>query len=71
VEEVHGQHGRGLHAQEPTPGRIGRSQRRRWNPPPLEDPADRGCADAVAESEEFALDALVAPGFVLAGHLLD
>jgi predicted deacylase len=33
---------------------------RRWNPPLLEDPADRGCSDAVAELEQFALDALVA-----------
>jgi hypothetical protein len=62
VEEVHGQHGRGLRPQEPTPGRVGRSQRRRRYPPSLEDPADRGCADAVAELEQFALDALVAPG---------
>jgi hypothetical protein len=39
--------------------------------PSLEDPADGGCADAVAELEEFALDALVAPGLVLAGQPLD
>jgi hypothetical protein len=70
-EEVHGQHGRGVHAQEPTPGRIGRSQRRRWNPPLLEDPADRGRANTVAELEQFALDALVAPGLVLFGHPFD
>jgi hypothetical protein len=37
----------------------------------LEGSADGGCADAVAELEEFALDALVAPGFVLAGHAFD
>jgi hypothetical protein len=37
----------------------------------LEGSADGGCADAVAELEEFALDALVAPGFVLAGHPFD
>ena len=71
VEEVHGQHGRGLRAQEPSPGRVGGPQRCRWYPPPLEDPADRGCADAVAELEQFALDALVAPGLVLAGHPFD
>src|ERR687897_2776105 len=41
----------------------------RADPIPLEDPADRGCADAVAELKEFALDALAAPrGLVLAGH---
>ena len=33
VEEVHGQHAGGLCAQEPAPGRVGRSQRRRWCPP--------------------------------------
>ena len=51
VEEVHGQHGRGLGAQEPSPGRVGRSQGRRRYPPQLEDAADRGCADPVAEFE--------------------
>jgi hypothetical protein len=49
VEEVHGEHGRGLRAQEPSPGRIGRSQWCRRYPPLLEDPADRRCADAMAE----------------------
>ena len=34
-------------------------------------PADRGCSDAVAELEKFALDALVTPFLVLAGELLD
>jgi hypothetical protein len=33
VEEVHGQHGRRLRAQEPPPGRVGRPQRRRRYPP--------------------------------------
>jgi hypothetical protein len=37
----------------------------------LEDSADGGCSDAVAELEKLALDALVAPGLVLAGHPLD
>jgi hypothetical protein len=40
VEEVHGQHGRGLRSQEPTPGRVGRPKRCRRNSPPFEDPAD-------------------------------
>jgi hypothetical protein len=39
---------------------TGRSQRRRRYPPRLEDCADRGCSDAVAEFGEFTLDALVA-----------
>jgi hypothetical protein len=60
VEEVDGQHGRGLHTQESAPRCVGGPQRCRRDPPPLEDSADRGCADAVAELEEFALDALVA-----------
>jgi hypothetical protein len=71
VEVVHGEHGRGLRAQEPSPGRMGRSRWCRRYPPLLEDPADRGFADAMAELEQFALDALVAPGRVLAGHLFD
>jgi hypothetical protein len=54
-----------------SPARVGCSQRRWWNPPPLEDPADGRRADVVAEFEEFALDTLVAPGLVLAGHPLD
>ena len=41
------------------------------DPPQLQDPADRGCSDAVAELEKFALDALVTPFLVLAGQLLD
>ncbi len=62
VEEVHGQHGRGLHSQEPAPRRIGRFQRCRRDPPQLQDPADGRCADAMAELEQFALDSLLAPG---------
>jgi hypothetical protein len=37
----------------------------------LEDSADRGCADAVAELEQLALDALVAPALVLTGQPFD
>jgi hypothetical protein len=51
VEEVYGQQGRGLRAQEPSRGGIRGPQRCRRYPPPLEDPADRRCADAVAELE--------------------
>jgi hypothetical protein len=32
-------------------------------PPPREDPADRGCADAMAELAQLALDTLVAPAW--------
>src|ERR1700716_2207478 len=65
VEEVHGQHGRGLGAREPSPRRIGGPEWCRRDPPRLEDPANRGCSDAAAELEKLALDALVAPGLVL------
>src|SRR5919107_4435906 len=71
VEEVHGQRARGLRAQAPPPGRIGGPQRRRGYPSQREEFADRGCADAVAELEKLALDALVAPGLVLTGQPLD
>jgi hypothetical protein len=71
VEEVHGQHGRGLRPQEPSPRRIGRPQRRRGYPPQLEDPADRGGADAMTEFEQLALDALIAPGPILPRQPLD
>src|SRR3954447_16882273 len=37
----------------------------------FEDPADRGRADPVAEAAQFALDALVAPAGIVAGHPLD
>src|SRR5687767_2155975 len=46
-------------------------QRCRRYSAPLEDPADRRCADPVAELEQFALDALVAPGRVLSGQPCD
>src|SRR5689334_21312096 len=37
----------------------------------LEDPADGGCADPVAELEQLALDPLVSPAVVLGGEPLD
>src|SRR3979409_2684609 len=58
-------------AQEPSPGRIGGPEWCRRDPPQLEDPANRGCSGAAAELEKLALDALVAPGLVRAGHPLD
>jgi hypothetical protein len=51
VEEVHGQHGRGLPAQKPSPCRVGGPDWCRRDPPHFEDPADCGCADAMAEFE--------------------
>jgi hypothetical protein len=60
-----------LRAQEPPPCRIGRAQRRRRYPPELEDPTDRGCADPMPELEQLALDALISPAQVLAGHSFD
>ena len=37
----------------------------------LEDPADRGRTNPVAELEQLALDPLVSPAVVLGGELLD
>src|ERR1700747_2297995 len=37
----------------------------------LEDPADRGRTNPVAELEQLALDPLVSPAVVLSGELLD
>ena len=48
VEEVGGQHGRGLGVQEPPPGRIDASPRSWRDPQRLEDPADRERAGPVA-----------------------
>jgi hypothetical protein len=45
--------------------------RRWWHAESFEDSADRGRSHAVAEAEQFALDALVAPAGIVAGHLLD
>jgi hypothetical protein len=71
VEEVDGQQGRGLRADEPPPSRISGSVRCRRYAPLLDDPADRGRPDAVAELEQFALDALVTPGLILPGQPCD
>src|SRR6266851_504493 len=50
---------------DPQPGAPLRS---RENLQRLEDPADRGRADPVAEREQFALDPLVSPAVVLGGE---
>jgi hypothetical protein len=56
VEEIGGEHRRGLGVQELAPRRVGVALRRRGNPLGLQDPADRGGADPVAELEQLALD---------------
>ena len=71
MEEVGREHGRGLRAQELPPGRVGTPLGRRGNLQRLEDPADRRCADPVAELEQLTLDSLVSPAVVLGGDPLD
>jgi hypothetical protein len=71
VEEIGGEHRRGLGVQELAPRRVGVALRRRGNPLGLQDPADRGGADPVAELEQLALDPLVSPAAVLGGETLD
>jgi hypothetical protein len=71
MEEVHGQHARGLGTEEPPPGRIRMPKRRRRYPPTLEDSAYCRSADTMAKFEQLALDPLVTPHWVLAGHPLD
>ena len=65
------QHRGGLRVQELPPGRVGVPFWCRWDLKGLEDAADRGGADPVAELEELALDALVSPAMVLSGEPLD
>jgi hypothetical protein len=60
----------GLPAQERPPGR-GRSPGRRIQPVATQHRADGGRRDLDAEALEFALDALVAPGWVLPGQTDD
>jgi hypothetical protein len=71
VEEVNGEHRRGLRVQELPPGRVGVPLRCRGYLQGLEDPADRGCADLVTEFQQFALDPLASPAAVLGGEPLD
>jgi hypothetical protein len=71
MEEIAGQHGRGLGAQELPPGRVGVPDRRWRDARPLQDAADRGGSDTVTEFEQLALDSLVSPADILPGHALD
>jgi hypothetical protein len=67
VEEVGGEHRRGVRVQELPPGRIGVPLRCRRDLQRLEHAADRGCADAVAELEQLTLDPLVSPAEIFGG----
>ena len=71
VEEVGGEHRRCLGMQNRPPGRVGAPFRCRRDLQGLEDPADGGCANLMAELEELALDPLVPPEVVLGGESLD
>ena len=68
MEEVRGEHRGCLGVQELEPCRVGAPLRCWRDLQGLEDPADGGCADLVAEFEEFALDSLVSPVVVLGGE---
>ena len=68
VEEIGGEHRRGLGVQELPPGRVGCTASAPGDLQFLEDPPDRGGANPVAELEWPALDPLVSPGVVLGGE---
>ena len=67
VEEIGGEHRRGLSVQELPPGRVGASLRCRRDLQRPQDAADGGRADPIAELEQLALDPLVSPAVVLGG----
>ena len=71
VEKVRGEHRGCLGVQERPPCCVGLPLRCWGNLQRLEDPADRGRADPVAELEQLALDPLVSPAVVLGGEPLD
>ena len=71
VEEIGGEHCRGLDVPELPPCRVGVPFRCREDLQCLEDPADRGRADPVAELEQLTLDPLVSAAVVLGGEPLD
>ena len=68
MEEISGEHRRGLIAQELPPRRIGAPSRRGRDLRGLEDPADRGCADPVAELEQLALGSAGIPSRLVASR---
>jgi hypothetical protein len=60
MEEVTGEHGRGLRSQELPPGGV--AALRRWRyPQPFQQPPHRRGSDPEAQAEQLALDPLVAP----------
>jgi len=61
----------GTGVQELPPGGIGAPFRCRGDLQGLEDSADGGCADSVAEFQQLALDRLVSPAVVLGGEPFD
>ena len=71
VEEVNREHRGCLGVQELPPGDVGAPPGCRRDLQGLEDPADGGCADPVADLEQLTLDPLVAPAVVLGGEPLD
>jgi hypothetical protein len=71
VNEVDGEHRRDLRMQELPPRRVDVPFRRWRDPQDLEDLADRGGADPMAELEHLVLDPLIPPGTVLGGEPLD
>jgi hypothetical protein len=68
VEEVGGEHRRCLGVQELPPAGVGLPFRCRGNLQGLEDSADRGRADPVAELEQLTLDPLVSPAMIFSGE---
>src|SRR5260370_25609913 len=71
VEEVRGGHRRGLRVEELPPGRVGVPFRCRADLERLQQTADSGRADPVAELQQLALDLLVTPAGILGGKALD
>jgi hypothetical protein len=68
MEEIAADHRGGLRSQELPPCGVGVPLRRGRYLSLLEDPADAGGADLVAQLEQLALDPLVSPGGVLGGE---
>ena len=69
-EEVAGEQGAGLAAEEVSPG-CARSFRRGWDAVLLEDLPDGGGGDRDSQGREFAMDAPVPPRGVLSGEAQD
>jgi hypothetical protein len=70
MEEIAGQHRGRLRAQELPPRRAAALRRGR-DPQPFQDPPHRRGPGPVPETEQFALDPLIAPAGILPRHLPD